>query len=161
MPRRTLWISIAGVLAVTAYAALAAVQIIVLNPLAAAPGMTLEEIRAEMAAANEDPAYIRSLLILGIGVALAIGVAVVSIISKAPPIVPGLTFLALLMFGAVGYFVASFSSGMALADTFGIGGADYSPWARPLYGVSAGAAIIVIVGGIVAATRKRPATASA
>lgn len=153
MPRHTLWISIAGVLAVTVYAALAAVQILVLNPLAAAPGMTLEQIRAEMASANEDPGHTRSLVILGVGVAMSVGVAVVSLVARAPAIVPGMTFLALLMFGAVAYFVASFSSGMALADTFYVSGADYSPWARPLYAVSALAAVVVIVGGIMTARR--------
>lgn len=49
VPRPTLWICVAGVLAVTAYAALAAVQILVLNPLAAAPGgLSLDEVRAAM-----------------------------------------------------------------------------------------------------------------
>jgi len=161
MPRHTLWISIAGVLVVTAYAALAAVQILVLNPLAAAPGLTLEGIRAEMAAANEDPAHARSLVILGIGVALAVGVAVVSVVSKSPTIVPVMSFLALLMFGAVGYFMASFASGMALADTFGISGADHSPWARPLYAISVLAAVSIIAGGVATARRSRASTVSA
>lgn len=153
MPRHTLWISIAGVLAVSAYAALAAVQILVLNPLAAAPGLTLEEIRAEMASANESLGHQAVFFILGIGLALAVGVAFVSVVTKAPPIVPGMTFLALLMVGAVGYFAASFTAGMGLADTFGISGADYSPWAWPLYVVSIGAAIVLVVGGIAVAGR--------
>lgn len=156
MPRRTVWISVAGVVAVTAYAALAAVQILVLNPLAAAPGLTPEEIRVEMANANEDPGYPRALAILGLGIAMAVATAIVSIVSKAPAIVPGMTFLALLMFGAVTYFVASFSSGMALADPFGISGGDYSRWARPLYAVSALAAIAIIVGGITMTRRGHP-----
>lgn len=161
MPRHTVWISIAGVLAVTAYAAFAAVQILVLNPLAAAPGLTLEEIRAEMASANESLGQEAAFFILGIGVVLAVGVAVVSIVAKAPPIVPGMTFLALLMFGTVAYFVASFTAGMGLADTFGIGGADYSPWAGPLYGVSVGAAIILVISGIAISVRNRTSTAPA
>lgn len=156
MPRHTVWTSIAGAIAVTAYAVLAAVQILVLNPLAAAPGLSLDEIHARMTAVNEDPASGRSLVILGTGVALALGVAVVSIVRRAPAVVPAMTLLALLAFGAVGYFVASFSSGMALADTFGISGGDHSPWARPLYAVSALAAIAVIVTGVVVATRSRP-----
>jgi hypothetical protein len=122
--------------------------------------MTLEDIRAEMAAVDEDPGYTRSLVILGIGVAMAVGVAVVSLVSRAPAVVPGMTFLALLMFGAVAYFVATFSSGMALADTFYISGADYSPWALPLFGVSGGAAIIVIVSGIMMAARNQSSTSS-
>ena len=161
MPRHTLWISIAGVLAVAAYAALAAVQILVLNPLAAAPGLTLDEIRAEMTAAGESLGHGGVFLILGVGVVLAIVVAVASLLAKAPPIVPGMSFLGLLMFGVFGYFVASFGAGMGLADTFGIGGADYSPWARPLYVVSALSAILVVVAGIVMAVRNRSLPAPA
>ncbi|KJQ55197.1 hypothetical protein [Microbacterium sp. SA39] len=160
MPRHTFWISIVGVVAVTAYAALAAVQILVLNPLAAVPGMTLEEIRAEMAAAGENLGSGEVFFVLGIGVALAIGAAAVSIVTKAPPIVPGMTFLALLMCGTVGYFVASFGAGMGLADTFGISGADYSPWALPLYAISAVSAVVVIIGGIAAARRNSSSAAS-
>lgn len=160
MPRHTLWISIAGVLVVTAYAALAAVQILVLNPLAAAPGLTLEGIRAEMAAVNESLGHEVVFFVLGIGVALAVGVAVVSIVAKAPPIVPGMAFLAVLMFGAFAYFAASFGAGMGLADTFGISGADHSPWARPLYAISVLAAVSIIVGGIATARRSRASTAS-
>ena len=52
VPRSTLWITVAGVLAVLAYAALAAVQILVLNPLAAAPGLTLDEIMNDITAAT-------------------------------------------------------------------------------------------------------------
>lgn len=155
MPRHTLWVSIAGVIAVTAYAALAAVQILVLNPLAAAPGLTLDEIRAEMSDAGEGLGPEGVFLVLGIGVVMALGVALAAIVTKAPPIVPGMSMLALLMLGTLGYFVASFGAGMGLADTFGIGGADHSPWARPLYAVSALAAIGVVIGGILSIRRAR------
>ena len=47
-----------------------------------------------------------------------------------------IAYLVLLTFGAPAYFMASFGAGMGLADTYGISGADYSPWARPLYLVS-------------------------
>ncbi|PKQ36133.1 MAG: hypothetical protein CVT61_02565 [Actinobacteria bacterium HGW-Actinobacteria-11] len=153
--RRTLWISIVGVLAVLAYAVLAALQILVLNPLAAAPGLTLDEIRFAMAEAGENLGQGAVFSVLGIGVALAVAVAVVSVVRRADPVVPAMTFLALLMLGAVGYFVASFGAGMALADTFGISGADYSPWARPLYVVSALAAVAIVVGGAMAVMRSR------
>ncbi|MCK8478176.1 hypothetical protein [Microbacterium aurugineum] len=153
--RRTLWISIVGVLAVLAYAMLAALQILVLNPLAAAPGLTMDEIRFAMAEAGENLGQGAVFSVLGIGVALAVAVAVVSVVRRADPVVPAMTFLALLMLGAVGYFVASFGAGMALADTFGISGADYSPWARPLYVVSALAAVAIVVGGAMAVVRSR------
>ncbi|WP_226531063.1 hypothetical protein [Microbacterium paraoxydans] len=153
--RRTLWISLAGVAAVTAYAALAAVQILVLNPLAAAPGLTLDEIRLAMADAGESLGHGAVFSVLGIGVVLAVAVAVASVVRRADPVVPAMTFLALLMFGVIGYFVASFGAGMGLADTFGISGADYSPWAGPLYVVSALSAVAIVVGGVVAVARSR------
>ena len=46
--RSRILVSVVGVLAVTLYASFAAVQILVLNPLAAAPGLTLDDIRALM-----------------------------------------------------------------------------------------------------------------
>ena len=159
--RQALWISIVGVLAVTAYAALAAVQILVLNPLAAAPGLTLDEIRSEMSSAGEDLGQGTVFFILGIGVALAVAVAIVSMVGRADPAVTAMVFLALLMLGALGYFAASFGAGMGLADTFGIGGADYSPWARPLYAVSALAAAAIVIVAVVTVARRRPQAAAA
>lgn len=158
---QTLWISIFGVLAVTAYAVLAAVQILVLNPLAAAPGLTLEEIRFEMSSVGESLGHGQAFFILGIGVLLALVVAVSSVVRRVAPIVPAMTFLALLMCGAFGYFAASFGAGMGLADTFGISGADYSPWALPLYAVSALAGVAIVVVAIVTGARRRPTTAPA
>lgn len=159
--RQALWISIVGVLAVAAYAALAAVQILVLNPLAAAPGLTLDEIRSEMSSAGEDLGQGTVFFILGIGVALAVAVAIVSMVGRADPAVTAMVFLALLMLGALGYFAASFGAGMGLADTFGIGGADYSPWARPLYAVSALAAAAIVIVAVVTVARRRPQAAAA
>ena len=45
--------------------------------------------------------------------------------------------LASLVAASPAYFMASFGPGMALADTYGIGGGDHSPWAWPIYVVSA------------------------
>lgn len=162
VPRPTLWISIAGVLAVTAYAALAAVQILVLNPLAAAPGgLSLYEVRAAMSNAGESLMPQTVLGILGAGVCLGTGTAVVCVVTRAHPIVPAMTFLAVLMGGAPAYFVASFGPGMGLADTFGISGADASPWALPLYAVSALAAVGVLIGAALTSRRRGPSPATA
>ncbi|MEV8249586.1 hypothetical protein AB0O87_01515 [Microbacterium sp. NPDC076768] len=49
---------------------------------------------------------------------------------------------------------------MALADTFGISGGDYSPWAWPLYAVSALAGLVLIIGVVVGAIRRRPTAAT-
>lgn len=162
VPRPTLWICVAGVLAVTAYAALAAVQILVLNPLAAAPGgLSLDEVRAAMSNAGESLMPQTVLGILGAGVCLGVGTAVVCLLTRAPAVVAGMTFLALLMGGAPAYFVASFGPGMGLADTFGISGADASPWALTLYAVSALSAVGVLVGAAVTSRRREPSPATA
>lgn len=97
---QTLWISIVGVLAVTIYAALAAVQILVLNPLAAAPGRSLDEIHAEMSNAGESLMPGQAFFILGVGIALAVALAVVAVCTAAHPLIPAMGFLVLLMLGA-------------------------------------------------------------
>lgn len=136
---------VGGAIAVIVYAALAALQILVLNPLAAAPGSSLAAIYAEMDAAGETMPVAMPLLILGIGVAAAIVVAVLSIRSRLEPTHSALLFLLLLVLGAPGYFVASFGPGMNLADTFMIGGADHSRWSLVLFAVSLGAAAAAVV----------------
>lgn len=145
-------ISIVGVLAVVAYATWAATQILVLNPLAAVPGRSLADIRAELAAAGEGPNDVLVFVVLGIGVVLAVVLAVIAVSTRAAPRLVVMLFLALLMLGTPGYFVASFNAGMSLADTFAISGADVSPWAAPLYIVSA-VSVAAIVGTVVVIVR--------
>ncbi|MGG1910094.1 hypothetical protein AB1285_24565 [Microbacterium sp. NRRL B-14842] len=100
VPRPTLWICVAGVLAVTAYAALAAVQILVLNPARRGAGRPLlDEVRAAMSNAGESLMPQTVLGILGAGVCLGVGTAVVCLLTRAPAVVAGMTFLALLMGG--------------------------------------------------------------
>lgn len=140
--RRTIVVSIAGLVAVLLYCALAALQILVLNPLAAAPGLSLDEIRT-IVGVGLEPDFV--VIILGLGVALAVALAAVAIGASLPPRLTATLFLVLLAFGAFAYFGASFGPGMSLADTFGIGGADHSPWAMPLYLVSAASAIAATV----------------
>lgn len=143
-PGRTPVVAV-GVIAVIVYAALAALQILVLNPLAAVPGSSLAAIYAEMDAASETMPVTMPLLILAFGVAAAIVVAVLSIRSRLEPAHSALLFLLLLVLGAPGYFVASFGPGMNLADTFMIGGADHSRWSLVLFAVSLGAAAAAVV----------------
>jgi hypothetical protein len=102
MRMQTLWISIVGVLAVTIYAALAAVQILVLNPLAAAPGRSFDEIHAEMSNAGESLMPGQAFFILGVGITLAVALAVVAVCTAAHPLIPAMGFLVLLMLGAGG-----------------------------------------------------------
>ena len=166
IPRRTLRaqtvsIAIVGVLAVTAYAALAAVQILVWTPLAAAPGLTLDQVGVELSAAGEtfDPRV--TLSILGIGVVLALALAVVVTTARAVPLIAAAGFLSLLVLGAPGFFVASFGPGMALADTFMISASVSLPGVRAFYLTSAVAAVLLVLGGVVSVVRARSVPASA
>lgn len=159
--RQTTWVALAGVAAVTLYAAFSAVQILVLNPLAALPGFTLDEIHGRMSAAGEAVGQPMVLGILGAGVVFAIGVATVAIVRGAHPIVTTMCFLAVLAGGAPAYFAAAFGPGMALADTFMISGGDASRWSLLLYLISVLSLLIVLVGAVVAARRSDVALAAA
>ncbi|MDR2997754.1 MAG: hypothetical protein LBU78_06505 [Microbacterium sp.] len=158
--KHTTTIAIIGVCAVAAYAAWAAVQILVLNPLAAVPDAGLSDIYAQMSAAGEAMPVAMPLSILATGVGLAAIVAVVSISRRLEPALVAVLFLILLTLGTPAYFMASFGPGMNLADTFMISGGDHSPGVVPLYVVSllsAGAA----VGLAVRASRRKPVAAAA
>mgnify|MGYP001561498086 FL=1 len=161
MRMQTLWISIVGVLAVTIYAALAAVQILVWTPLASAPGLTLDQIRAELSGAGESLNAPTTIMILGVGVVLALPLAVIVMTSRAVPMIAAAGFLSLLMLGAPGFFIASFGPGMALADTFMISAGIYLPGVRAFYITSASAAALLVLGGVVAVVRARSAPATA
>lgn len=135
---------------VAALAVLSALQIFVLNPLAAAPdGRGLGRVYADLGAAGEGGfPFVLSALILAAGLGVA---AILAFIVWRREEVDPLAVLALglasLVAATPAYFIASFGMGMALADTYGIGGADQSPWARPIYVLSvlALAALVAVV----------------
>ena len=161
----TVGIAICGTLLITAYAVLAALQIIVLNPLAAVPGATLDEIHEEMARMGESPGIPVTIAILGLGVLLAGALLVlIAVRADATPFAAATACLLMLVLGAPAYFIASFGPGMALADAFLISGADSSPWAIPLY-MTSGAALLVLLALIViesarsSTARRAPAAA--
>ncbi len=142
--------AIVGTIAVFLYAALAAVQILVLNPLALAPGKPLSQIHTDLAQAGEAIGTPLVLAILGLGPALA--VLLMLLLSRQPTIgarAIGIGYASLLAFGAPAYFIASFGPGMALADTYLTSGADHSGWSFVLYGVSAGAIVVAAVLALV------------
>jgi hypothetical protein len=133
-----LLVCLVGSVVIIAYAVLALIQILVLNPQAAVPGMSLDEIWQEVFRSQgiADPFVVT--LVLALGPLLAIGLTVCAMVwLRRRPWVVVACFLALLVLGTPAYVVASFSPGMNLADTFGIDGADYSPWAEPLFVTSA------------------------
>ncbi len=145
--------ALAGVMLVAAYASLGALQILVLNPLAAAPGLTLAQIHAELAAANETLSTVPVIIFVALGLLLAGSVVVFAFTAPgASPTVVTVFFLVILGFGTPAYFAASFSAGMALADTFAISGGDHSRWSTVLYVTSAlsfaGALVLLVVHAV-------------
>ncbi|MCK9917050.1 MULTISPECIES: hypothetical protein [Microbacterium] len=155
-------VAVVGTVLVIAYAALAAVQVLVLNPLAAWPGSDLAAIRADVEAAGESLDELTVGIVLGIGVALAVVMLVVVIVERSAGVLAATAiYLALLVLGEPAYIFASFGAGMALADTYGIAGADASPWAMPLHVTSLLALLGLVVVGVVAVRRRLRRTPAA
>jgi len=145
-----------GVLAVTAYAALLAVQELVLDPLAALPGTPLATIYAHLDGQGFD---VRSdvvgvLVIAAIGVVLAVVVAVVTLWRRVEGHFVAAWFLGILAAGAVPAFAAGFQLGMDVADGYGVGGQDHTVWAGVLY-VTSLVALVAIPFVIVLGERRR------
>ena len=113
--QRPLVAAIVGTVVIMAYALFAAVQILVLNPLAAVPGASLRDIYAHVAEAGESMGVLVVLasLAVGPGIAIALLVAVWSGPATSVRRV-ALQYLAVVALGALGYFWASFGPGMAL-----------------------------------------------
>lgn len=80
------------------------------------------------------------LMAVGPGIAIALLVRTCGLPGRQPRTVAS-WYLVLLTLGTPAHFVASFGPGMALADTYGIGAADYSSWSVPLH-VTSGLAVI-------------------
>lgn len=144
-----------GFVLVAAYAALGALQILVLNPVAAAPGLTLVEIQAALAAADESlsPVPVVIFVFLALVLASAVGVYAVAAPNASPQLV-AISMLLILAFGAPAYFAASFSAGMALADTFMISGGDHSRWSTLFYVTSTVALVSSIALSVVLVLRR-------
>lgn len=157
--RRPLVVAVVGTVVVVAYALLAAVQILVLNPLAAVPGAELSQIYADVSAVGESMGAPLVLAGLAVGPVVAVGLLLRT--RRRPDgeaRIVAVQYLALVALGAFGYFWASFGPGMALADTYGISGGDHSPWATPLQAVSGVAFVVFLMqapGAVSMARRTR------
>lgn len=154
-----LCICVVGCVFVSIYAAAAFVQIRVLNPLAAVPGKSVDEIWHEVAVSQGSADIVLVPAILALGPLFGVALLVCALIwLRSAPWTVAASYLGLIVLGTPAYFVASFSPGMNLADTFGINGGDYSPWAQPLYLTSA-VAIVLLIGlaaiAVVVAPRRR------
>ena len=134
---RAVTVAVVGSGAVVVYAFLAAVQILVLNPLAAVLGAGLDRIFAGVAAAGQSMSTGLVIFFLAVGPLIAIAVLVAAWRRPGRQArLVAVCYLMLLGVGASAYFWASFGPGIALADTYFISGGDHSAWAVGLYATS-------------------------
>lgn len=134
-----------GVPATAVFALIGAFQILVWNPMAAVPGMSLQEIKTAMSSANEPlveaPVYVWALT--GPIIALAFGIFSIARFPDATWTITRM-FLILIILGTPTYFFASFSPRMSIADAFATSGGDHAPWSRVLYGMSLLALVLLL-----------------
>jgi len=139
-------IAATGIIAVAMYSALLGVQALVLNPLAAVPGLSLDEIYADLRAAGANLTLDTVLvtIIAAIGPLLAIVAAVIGLGKRLPPLTMLALFLVILALGGVATFYSGFAVGMDVADTYMTTGGDHSGWDRVLYVTSLAALVALI-----------------
>ncbi|MEW1981366.1 hypothetical protein AB0333_10600 [Citricoccus sp. NPDC079358] len=123
-------------LVVVAYATVAALQILVWNPLAAVPGMTLGQIRHAMEEASESLHLAPVIIVLGLGVVLTAVLVTWMVRAGGAVVHVALLGLALLACGGPAYFLASFNAGMSLGDSLVESGGDVAPWGAVLLQIS-------------------------
>ncbi|WP_110589239.1 hypothetical protein [Microbacterium suaedae] len=153
---RTVVTALGGTALIVAYAVVAAVQILVWNPLAAIPGQDLAQIRSAAEAAGEHLAVMPVLIFLGIGPAIAAVVVVLAargVFTDARTV--AVFLLGVVAAGAPAYFMASFGPGMALADAFLISGGDHAAGSAVLYVASALAIAAMPVAALAGRSRPR------
>ena len=130
-------IAVAGTVVVAAYAAFGALHALVLNPLAAVPGHSLAQVYDDVAAAGESMGGRVVAVVLGLLVLAAVVLMRALWRSRQATTATALSgYLTLLVAAGPAFFWASFAPGMALADTYGIGGGSYHPADVVLYAIS-------------------------
>ncbi|MGN8049415.1 hypothetical protein ACTJKO_06955 [Curtobacterium sp. 22159] len=145
-------VAVIGVVVVAVYAALLAVESLVLDPLAAVPGASLAQIHAHLEGqgfhVRTDIAVVVGIAV--VGVALAVGLASSLLVTRAPAHVLAAVLLAVVVMGAPMSWWSGFQLGMDVADGYGVGGADHTIWAGVLYATSAVALValpfVLVVG---------------
>lgn len=157
MGRIVTWVGFAVVIL---FVIAAGIQILVREPLATVPGLTLDAIHADLAGQQGGTGVESALGWLGLGAALAVILWGFALRYRPPAMIVAIGFLWLLVLGLPGIFAASFLQGMNLADTYYVHGGAHSPGTFALYGVSVLALLAIVTLGIVASTRMRMATRS-
>lgn len=156
MGRTRIVVAVVGVLVVALYAALLAVNALVLDPLAAVPGATLAEIHRHLDAQgfHVQTDIVVVIALASVGVVLAAGLSVLLLVTRAPTHVIAAVLLAVVVLGGPASFWGGFALGMDVADGYGTDGGDHTIWAGVLY-VTSLVALIAIPVVLVAGERRR------
>ncbi|OEI68014.1 hypothetical protein [Curtobacterium sp. ER1/6] len=138
-------VAVVGVVVVAVYAALLALNALVLDPLAAVPGRSLAQIYARVdAMGSSSTGNVRGVLVVAsIGVALAVAAAVVGLAARLPATVIAVLHLGVLAAGALATFQSGFFLGMDVADSFMTDGAAHTIWAGVLHLTSLAALVAI------------------
>lgn len=157
--RARIVVAVVGVVVVAAYAALLAVNALVLDPLGAVPGRSLEQIYARVDVGNDVAQDVVGVLVVaGIGVGLALTAAVVGLASRLPTTTIAVLHLGILAAGALATFQSGFWLGMDVADSWPTDGAAHTIWSGVLYLTSLAALIAIPAVLVGAAVRTRTRT---
>jgi len=156
MGRTRIVVAVVGVLVVALYAALLAVNALVLDPLAAVPGATLAEIHRHLDAQgfHVQTDIVVVIVLASVGVVLAAGLSVLLFVTQVPTHVIAAVLLAVVVLGGPASFWGGFALGMDVADGYGTDGGDHTIWAGVLY-VTSLVALIAIPVVLVAGERRR------
>lgn len=127
-------VSVAGALVVAAYAALLALDQLVLDPLTLVPGRSLAGVYDRIGAAGNDPVLdvVGVLVLAAIGAGLGVGVAVAGLRRALPTHVVAVLHLGVLVLGGLATVPATFLLGMDVLDSFAVT-ADHTPWLHVLW----------------------------
>jgi hypothetical protein len=152
MGRTRIVVAVVGVLVVALYAALLAVNALVLDPLAAVPGATLAEIHRHLDAQgfHVQTDIVVVIVLASVGVVLAAGLSVLLFVTQVPTHVIAAVLLAVVVLGGPASFWGGFALGMDVADGYGTDGGDHTIWAGVLYVTSLvaliGIPVVLVVG---------------
>lgn len=139
------WMGIVGFLFIAAYSVAGLLQILVLNPLAAVPGATLDEINAQMERANDSLAAPMVIAWAAIGTLLAAGVLIGAHAQRLSAEAAAVLNLLIIVLAAPSHWFVSIPAGLGIADVFATTGGDHAPWGMVLYGVSAAALAVLVL----------------
>lgn len=145
--RNRVLLSVLGIVVVGAYAALMAYESLVLDPLAAVPGASLQDIHSHLTESgmNVEADIAAVIRTSAIGVGLAVIAAAVGIWRRVSPTTLAIMFLALVAAGAAPAFLNGFALGMDVADAYGVSGGAHTIWPGVLYMTSLAALIALVV----------------